>query len=102
MNTRILRLVFTRAALLPLLLAQSDVARIAGTVTDPTGGVIPAAVITLKNEKTGQSQKVTAGTQGYFAATQLPPAVYSVKAEAAGMATSEFTGIALQVGQEKI
>ena len=44
--------------LTPMLLAQSLITgEIAGTVTDPSGGVMPRATVTLKNNGTGASQE---------------------------------------------
>src|SRR5438094_448371 len=83
------------------LVAQTDTARIVGTVTDATGAVISAASVTVLNEKTGQSLKITANEQGHFLATPLMPNVYSMTVEAPGMAKSEFKGINLQIGQER-
>ena len=50
------RLVLLLASSLSLVLAQTDAARIVGIVTDSSGAVIPAARITVQNEKTGQSR----------------------------------------------
>lgn len=83
------------------LFGQSDVARIVGMVTDATGAVIPAATVTVTNSNTGQVRKATSNEQGLFVATQLLPATYMVKVESAGMSAAEFTGIRLQVGQER-
>jgi hypothetical protein len=78
-----------------------DVARIVGTITDATGAVIPAATVTVKNESTGQSRKIVANERGVYFAAQLPPARYTLTAEAGGMAPAEYSGINLQVGQER-
>ena len=80
---------------------QSDVARIVGTVTDASGAVIPGATVTIKNERTGQSRKIAANGQGEYSATQLLPASYTLTAEATGMAPAEYTGVNVQVGQER-
>jgi hypothetical protein len=87
--------------MIPMVHGQMDVARIVGTVTDATGAVIPAAAVTVKNENTGQSRKVVANERGVYFAAQLPPARYTITAEASGMAPAEFSGINLQVGQER-
>jgi Carboxypeptidase regulatory-like domain len=101
MTNTILRFTLLGAFALPLVYGQSDVARIVGTVTDASGAVIPDASITVKNERTGQSRKLSANSQGAYIATQLLPATYAVTAEAAGMATAQYTGVVLQVGQER-
>jgi hypothetical protein len=80
---------------------QSDTARIAGTVTDPTGSVVPHATITVKNEKTGQTRKAASNGQGQYLITELGPSIYSVTAEVTGMAPAQYTGVTLQVGQER-
>ena len=81
--------------------AQSDVARIVGTISDASGAVIPGANITVKNEKTGQTRQVKANEQGYFVALQLQPSTYELTVEATGMATARVTGVAIQVGQDR-
>ncbi len=84
-----------------LAFAQTDVGRIVGTVADPTGAVIAGATITIKNEKTGQQHRVTADQQGFYIATQLPPAVYTVTGEADGLGPQEYRGLNIAVGQER-
>jgi len=37
--------------------AQSDQGRIAGTVTDANGAVVPGATVTVTNEKTGEIRR---------------------------------------------
>src|ERR1035437_5870317 len=102
MLTKVLRITRLGAMTLPLVLAQTDAARITGTVTDASGAVIPAASVTVKNEKTGQVRKVTTDEHGVYLAPQLPPSVYSLTATAPGMAMAEFAGLSLQVGQERM
>jgi hypothetical protein len=87
--------------LLPPVQGQTDVARITGTISDASGAVIPGTTVTLKNERTGQVRKVTADERGAYIANQLQPTVYTVTVEAPGMATAEYSKIALQVGQER-
>ena len=102
MLTKVLRITLLGAMTLPLVFAQTDAARITGTVTDASGAVIPAASVTVKNEKTGQERKVTTDEHGVYLAPQLQPSIYSLTASAPGMATAEFKGVSLQVGQERM
>jgi Carboxypeptidase regulatory-like domain len=101
MSTQILRLPILLAILMTLLLAQTDQARIVGTITDTTGAVVPGTTITVKNEKTSQKRQITVDDEGRDIVTQLLPADYTVTAEAPGMANSEYSGVNLQVGQER-
>ena len=101
MLTKVLRFTLLGAMALPLVFSQTDSARMTGTVTDASGALIPAASLTVKNEKTGQERKVSADEHGVYVAQQLQPSTYSLTATAQGMATAEFKGISLQVGQER-
>src|SRR6266852_4032728 len=101
MKTRTLLVTILGAMMMPLVYGQSDTARITGTVTDSSNAVIPNAVITVKNGKTGQTRKVTTNQEGVYLVTQLGPSTYTVMAESPGMATAEYKGITLQVGQER-
>ncbi len=65
-------------------LAQSDVGTIVGFVRDQSGAVVPKAIVTIRNESTGEVHTVTADDQGHFVAPSLPPAYYSMTAEATG------------------
>src|SRR5689334_16186912 len=102
MTTNILRITLLAALASPLTFAQSDVARIVGTVSDASGAVIPGAAVALKNERTGQERKLVTNEQGMYSATQLQPATYSLSAQATGMAQAEYKGINLSVGQERV
>jgi hypothetical protein len=99
MPTKILRATLLGALALPLVFSQTDSARMTGTVTDASGALIPAASVTVKNEKTGQERKVSSDEHGVYLAQPLQPSTYSLTATAPGMANAEFKGISLQVGQ---
>jgi hypothetical protein len=101
MRTKILRFALYGALALPLLHGQSDVARIAGTITDPSGAVIPGATVTVKNEKTGQERKAVADGSGLYVISNLAPSTYAVRAEASNLSPAQYTGVPLAVGQER-
>ena len=46
---------------------------LAGTVTDPTGAVIPGAVVTIVNTETGLQREDKSDSQGRYTMEQLPP-----------------------------
>jgi Carboxypeptidase regulatory-like domain len=100
-NTRMGRTALLESLLLPWVYGQSDTGRITGTITDATGAALQSATITVKNEKTGQIRKAMAGDQGAYIVTQLGPSSYTVTAAATGMAPAEYSGVILQVGQER-
>lgn len=72
---------------------------IVGTVTDPSGGVIPEATVKATNEGTSLSRAVTTNAQGYFVVTSLPPALYDVEVEAPGFVKYLQKGIRLLADQ---
>src|SRR5882762_1353767 len=87
-------------ALGPLAPGQESTARLLGTITDPTGAVIPAANVVARSLATGLERKAIANESGNYTIPLLPIGQYTVTAESAGFRTSTITGLALQVGQE--
>src|ERR1700712_5097550 len=59
-------------------------ATVVGTITDPSGSVIPGATVTVTDEGPQWAGSVTANEQGYFVVPALQPSTYSVNASAAG------------------
>jgi len=57
---------------------------IRGTVTDPTGAVIPGATVTLTNLDTNQRQVSISDGNGIYNFNALPPAHFSIAAEKQG------------------
>ncbi len=83
------------------LFAQTDAARLSGTVTDSTGAVIPGATISVLNERTGQSREVVTSPTGTFLLNNLAPSTYTVTAIATGMSATSLQQLTLAVGQAR-
>jgi hypothetical protein len=79
--------------------AQTDQGRIAGTVTDSNGALVPGATIVVKNERTGEERAATTNEVGYFIVSALRPSSYSVTVSAKDL-SAKTTNIQLLVGQE--
>ncbi|HLY15847.1 MAG TPA: TonB-dependent receptor [Bryobacteraceae bacterium] len=76
--------------LLPaLVLAQTETGAINGTVTDPTGAIIPNATVTVRNVATNAVRNVTTNAEGIYAVTNLPPGQYLVAVEQSGFSTTQ-------------
>jgi hypothetical protein len=60
---------------------------ITGTVTDPTGAVVPGATITATNTATGLATTQTSSSAGDFSMSTLDPGVYTVVVKASGFET---------------
>jgi len=72
-------------------------ATIVGTVTDPSGAVIPGATITLTNTQTAISRTFTSNSAGAYTASPLPIGEYTLRVEVKAFKTYERTGIVLNV-----
>src|SRR5215472_5105311 len=81
--------------------AQSDRGRISGRVLDPTGAVVPNAVVTVENPNTDLKREAKAGQDGVYLVDSLLSATYKVTASASGFATAIISDFPLSVGQER-
>jgi hypothetical protein len=80
--------------------SQANSATFYGTVTDPSGAVVPEAAVTLTQEGTQAKMTRTTSSSGNFAFTFVPTGNYELKIEAKGFNTSLNTGITLTAGQQ--
>ena len=79
----------------PMAFAQTLISgNIVGTVTDPTGAVVPGAAVTVKNLATASTWKATANTAGQYRVSLLGPGSYQVTVEAPGF---KSTGMKIDV-----
>ncbi len=79
--------------------AQANSGTITGTITDPNGGVVPDAKITIHNPDTGIDREVATNGAGLYSAPFLPPGPYEVTAAKAGFSKLLRKDLTLQVGQ---
>src|SRR5580658_1128712 len=86
---------------LPTAIWAQATGTIVGTVTDPTGAVIPGAKITAKRIETGVSQSTVTGGSGTYTIPNLGVGTYDVTAEGGGFKTANATGITLDVSQQR-
>ena len=70
-------------------------ATILGTVSDPTGSVLPNATVTITNTATNATRVLQTNGAGSYVAPELPIGPYSVSAEAKGFKRYTQTGIKL-------
>src|SRR5215468_8497738 len=62
-------------------------ASLRGTITDPSGAVIPDATVTLKSAENGSSRKSATDINGEYNFLQVTPGDYNLIAEKSGFAT---------------
>ena len=70
---------------------------IQGTITDPSGAVVPEAKVTISNKATGRNIESNTTSSGVYTSGSLVPGVYTVRIEAAGFQTTELT-VTVQIG----
>ena len=84
--------------MVPSLPAQSaGTGGLGGTVTDPSGAVIPNVTVTATSVSTGQSRTATTGQDGSYKISLLPPGQYRVKFEATGFGATEIPSVTVAV-----
>jgi Carboxypeptidase regulatory-like domain len=74
---------------------------IVGTVTDPSGAVVPAARIKVTDEATAAVRETITNAQGYFVVPSLRPATYSVAFESPGFSSTIETHVVLQADESR-
>ncbi|HUB80531.1 MAG TPA: carboxypeptidase regulatory-like domain-containing protein [Bryobacteraceae bacterium] len=75
---------------------------ISGSVTDPSGGAVANAAITLTDTDTGSVRNTITGASGYYQADSLPVGNYEIRASKNAFASELRTGISLAVGQSAV
>lgn len=81
--------------------ASSQIAgtgNIQGTVSDPSGAVIPSAQVTVTNQATAIKHQTVSSGGGVFSFPNLPVGTYNLAATAPGFKTYNQNGIVLEVG----
>src|SRR5260370_22563229 len=67
--------------------------RIAGTVKDPSGAVVPGAAVECTHKGSGEERKVLTDAAGSYSAPLLPPGNYQVSVSAKGLAPQTFAKV---------
>ncbi len=78
--------------------AQLTEGTIDGTITDPSGGAVPGAKVTVRNIGTSFTIEETTDNIGYYRVPHLAPGPYEVRAEKSGFKTAVVKDISVSVG----
>ena len=79
--------------------AQTFRGNINGTITDPSGAVIPGAKVTATDVATGVVRDTVSSGAGEFAFNDLPLDNYTIKVEAPGFQATAVTGVQVLAGK---
>jgi hypothetical protein len=82
--------------------AQLVGATLSGTVTDPSGAVVPQSRASIKNMSTAITTTVLTNAEGVYAAPNLLPGDYEVTVSATGFKTEVRRGVNLTVGAHRV
>lgn len=80
--------------------AQATSGTLSGTVTDPSGAVIPNATVTITDADRGTTVTTTTNAEGFFTRTQLPNGRYNVKITANGFKTAQQNDLIVNIDRE--
>lgn len=78
--------------------AQLNTGRISGQITDQTGGAISGATVTVIDVARGENRTLSSDASGDYAAPNLTPGVYTVRAEFMGFQTVVRQNVEVTVG----
>src|SRR2546423_6195217 len=81
-------------------LGQSVTGSISGVVVDPNGAVVPGAMASLVNDKTGDKRDQITNEAGRFSFASIQPGAYSLKIEHQGFETLLRTKIVLSANED--
>ncbi len=80
--------------------AQLTTATLTGTITDPTGAVVPGAHVTVVNEDTGFTSKAASNGSGAYRIDLLPIGKYAMTVQAPGFKKFVQSNITLNVNEQ--
>ncbi len=83
-----------------LVVAQTYLGRLSGTVTDNTGAVVRGAKVKVTNIDNGASRDLVTNEAGDWVAPNLTPGPYNISIEAPNFKKVERTGVRLEVAKD--
>jgi hypothetical protein len=82
--------------------AQSTAARVQGTVSDPSGAVIPRATVVASNTETGRKIAATSNGAGQYVLFPLSPGVYTIDFQKEGLHAVRIERLELYASDEVV
>src|SRR6476660_1318293 len=82
------------------LFSQANTGRIFGSITDPSGALIPGVTVTITDVDRSVSRTVITDEAGAYNAPSLSPGAYRVRGELPGFKTVERPNVVLEIARE--
>nr|MBA3323444.1 carboxypeptidase regulatory-like domain-containing protein [Pyrinomonadaceae bacterium] len=99
MKLRAVVIVWVVLSLSVMAAAQTSRGIVSGSITDPSGAVIPGASVTLTNIATAVSRSTTSNDEGFYRFDAVDLGIYQVTLSASGFGTIEKTNIVVNANQ---
>ena len=80
--------------------SQLNTGRISGAITDQTGGVIAGGNVSVIDVARGETRSLTTDSAGLYAAPNLNPGTYTVRAEFQGFQTLDRENVVVTAGSD--
>jgi hypothetical protein len=81
--------------------AQGIFATLTGVVSDPSGGVVPNAKITLRDAGSGSTRDTTTNGEGYYTFASVPVGTYELSVEAPNFRQFKASDVSLGGGERR-
>jgi hypothetical protein len=82
-------------------LGQGIFATLTGVVSDPSGGVVPNAKITLRDSTSGSTRDTTTNGEGYYTFASVPVGTYELTVEASNFRQYKASDVSLGGGEKR-
>src|SRR5580704_4633844 len=80
--------------------SQTQLATVSGTITDPSGALVPGVSVTIVSQGTGLKRSIATDTAGEYRFAGLPIGTYSLRIEKTGFQSQIREGIELTSAAE--
>jgi outer membrane receptor protein involved in Fe transport len=79
--------------------AQTSTATLHGTISDPSGAVLPGVAVKLESTQTGLQRDTVTNSSGLYVFNFLPAGIYDLTAELSGFKSMRQEAVRLEIGQ---
>lgn len=90
------------SAFVPAVFGQSTAARVSGSITDATKGVVPGATAVATSPATGWTTRSASNAEGRYTLYPLPPGVYNISFEKSGFQSVRVEQILLHANDDVV